>query len=101
MAPAAGENAAAAAPWANLAAPSQAGLPASTNAAEATAKPLFVLAVVAFTWVGQLPEIAPLGPWSAAILHHDDPIPDPAAIGATLLLPVLAAQAGRNVSGAA
>jgi hypothetical protein len=62
-----------------------------------TASTLFVLAVVAFTWVGQLPEIAALGPWSAATLHQDDPIPDPAAIGATLLLPVLAAQAGRIV----
>ena len=62
-----------------------------------TASTLFVLAVVAFTWVGQLPEIAALGPWSTATLRHDDPIPDSAAIGATLLLPLLAAQATRLV----
>ena len=40
MAPAAGENAAAAAPWAKRANPSQAGLPASTKAAKAAAKPI-------------------------------------------------------------
>ena len=62
-----------------------------------TAATLFVLAVVAFTWVGQLPQIAALGPWSIATLRHDDPIPHPAAIGATLLLPLLAAQATRLV----
>jgi Zn-dependent protease with chaperone function len=62
-----------------------------------TASTLFVLAVVAFTWVGQLPEIAALGPWSIATLRHADPIPHPAAIGAALLLPVLAAQAARLV----
>src|SRR5689334_5650149 len=62
-----------------------------------TASTLFVLAVVAFTWIGQLPDVAALGPWSAATLRHDDPIPDPAAIAATLVLPVLAAQAGRLI----
>ena len=62
-----------------------------------TASTLFVLAVVAFTWVGQLPQIAALGPWSTATLRYDDPIPYPASIGATLLLPVLAAQATRLV----
>jgi Zn-dependent protease with chaperone function len=58
-----------------------------------TASTMFVLAVVAFTWVGQLPGIAALGPWSTVILRHDDPIPGPAAIGSALLLPVLGAQA--------
>ena len=58
-----------------------------------TASTLFVLAVVAFTWVGQLPEIAALGPWSTVALRRADPIPDSAAIGAALLLPLLAAQA--------
>ena len=62
-----------------------------------SASTLFVLAVVAFTWIGQLPEIAALGPWSTATLRQDDPIPDPAAIGATLLLSLLAAQAARLV----
>jgi Zn-dependent protease with chaperone function len=57
------------------------------------ASTVFVLAVVAFTWIGQLPQIAALGPWSAVALQRDDPIPQPAAVGAALLLPLLAAQA--------
>jgi hypothetical protein len=55
---------------------------------------MFVLAVVAFTWVGQRPEIAALGPWSTVALRRADPRPDSAAIGAALLLPLLAARAG-------
>jgi Zn-dependent protease with chaperone function len=62
-----------------------------------TASTIFVLGVVAFTWVGQLPEVAALGPWSAAALHHDSPIPDAAAIGSALLLPLLGAQALRII----
>ena len=58
-----------------------------------TASGIFVLAVVAFTWVGQLPDIAALGPWSTVALRRADPIPNSAAIGAALLLPLLAAQA--------
>jgi hypothetical protein len=58
-----------------------------------TASTMFVLAVVAFTWLGQFPEIAALGSWSAATLQHDNPIPGPAAIGSALLLPLLGAQA--------
>jgi Zn-dependent protease with chaperone function len=54
---------------------------------------IFVLAVVAFTWLGQRPDIAVLGPWSAVALRRADPIPQSAAIGAALLLPLLAAQA--------
>ena len=54
---------------------------------------IFVLAVVAFTWVGQLPEIAALGPWSRVALRGADPIPDTAAIGSAVLLLLLAAQA--------
>ena len=57
-----------------------------------TASEIFVLAVVAFTWVGQLPDIAALGPWSTVALRRADPIPESAAVGAALLLPVLAAQ---------
>src|SRR4051794_22224681 len=64
-----------------------------TGSLAVTASTMFVLAVVAFTWVGQLPEIAALGPWSAVALKHDDPIPDLAAIGSALLLPLLGAQA--------
>ena len=58
-----------------------------------TASTMFVLAVVAFTWVGQLPEIAALGPWSTVALQHDDPIPGPAAVGSALLLLLLGGQA--------
>jgi hypothetical protein len=53
---------------------------------------IFVLAVVAFTWVGQLPEIAALAPAPASlcwvlIQSHT------AALGSAWLLPLLAAQA--------
>jgi Zn-dependent protease with chaperone function len=51
---------------------------------------LFVLAVVAFTWIGRLPVIAALGPWSPAALRRQSPVPVPAAAGATLLLAVVA-----------
>jgi Zn-dependent protease with chaperone function len=62
-----------------------------------TASTMFVLAVVAFTWVGQLPEIAALGSWSIVVLQHDDPIPAPVAIGSALLLPLLGAQSVRII----
>jgi len=49
---------------------------------------VFVLGVVAFTWVGQLPPVAALGDWSAADLRSADPIPTEIAAGsAALLLP--------------
>jgi Zn-dependent protease with chaperone function len=63
-----------------------------------TASAVFVLAVVAFTWVGQLPDIAALGPWSTVALRRADPIPDSAAIGAALLLSVLTAQASWSIA---
>jgi hypothetical protein len=56
-----------------------------------TASTMFVLAVVAFTWVAQLPEIAAFGSWSTVVVQHDDPIPAPVAIGSALLLPLLGA----------
>ncbi len=62
-----------------------------------TGSTVFVLAVVAFTWIGQLPEVAALGPWSSTALHHDSPIPPGVAIGSALLLPVLGAQALRII----
>ena len=47
---------------------------------------LFILAVVAFTWVGQAPEVAEVGPWSGARLRATSPIPaTPAAISAVLV----------------
>ena len=47
---------------------------------------VFVVAVVAFTWVGQLPLVAGLGQWSAADLRAADPIPNEIAAGCTILL---------------
>jgi hypothetical protein len=46
----------------------------------------FILAVVAFTWVGQAPEIAELGPWSVASLRAMSPIPAGAAAISTALV---------------
>lgn len=68
-----------------------------TGSLAVSASTLFVLAVVAFTWIGQMPEIAALGPWSTATLRQDDPISHPAAIGSALLLCLLAVQASRMI----
>src|SRR5262245_53671223 len=47
----------------------------------------FILAVVAFTWVGQAPEVAELGPWSVAALRSASPVPDDlAAVSAILVV---------------
>ena len=68
-----------------------------TGSVVVTASTIFVLAVVAFTWIGQLPEVAALGPWSSSVLHHDSPIPATAAVGSGLLLALLAALLIRGV----
>ena len=68
-----------------------------TGSLAVTASTIFVLAVVAFTWIGQLPEVAALGPWSSAALHHDSPIPAAAAVGSGLLLALLGALAVRVI----
>jgi len=47
---------------------------------------VFVLGVVAFTWVGQLPAVAALGEWSAADLRSADPIPTQVAAGSAIVL---------------
>ncbi len=47
---------------------------------------VFVLAVMAFTWVGQLPPIAAFGEWSVADLRSADPIPTEIAAGSVVLL---------------
>jgi hypothetical protein len=48
---------------------------------------VFILAVLAFTWIGQFPFIAERGAWSAALLHSDSPVPAwPAAIAGCLVL---------------
>jgi Zn-dependent protease with chaperone function len=52
---------------------------------------VFVLGVMAFTWIGQLPPVAALGDWSATDLRSADPIPTEVAAGsAALLLPAAA-----------
>jgi Zn-dependent protease with chaperone function len=49
---------------------------------------VFVLGVMASTWVGQLPVLARYGQWSARALHAADPIPTQiAAASLALLLP--------------
>jgi Zn-dependent protease with chaperone function len=46
----------------------------------------FALGVAAFTLIGQIPEIAELGPWSPTTLRAETPIPAAAAIAGGLLL---------------
>jgi hypothetical protein len=43
---------------------------------------LLVVAMLAFTWIAQLPEVVELGPWSAASLHAHTPIPVSVAVAA-------------------
>lgn len=47
---------------------------------------VFVLAVMAFTWIGQLPAIASLGQWSIVALRTADPIPAGIAAASAVLL---------------
>jgi Peptidase family M48 len=64
--------------------------PATLAMAAAT---VFVLGVVAFTWLGQFPVIAALGPWSTSRLDATDPVPDPVAVASLVLLAVAAVRA--------
>ncbi len=47
---------------------------------------VFVLAVLAATWVGQIPVVATLGRWSAPSLRAADPVPGPVAVTSVVLL---------------
>lgn len=47
---------------------------------------VFVVGVLAFTWVGQLPVLAEIGRWSVAQLRSADPIPTEVAAACTVLL---------------
>ena len=47
---------------------------------------VFVLGVMAFTWVGQLAPVAAFGQWSVADLRSADPIPTEIAAASTVLL---------------
>jgi peptidase M48-like protein len=52
----------------------------------------FILAVIAFTWVGQYPDIAERGAWSTAVLRTNSPPATAAAIcGALVLLAAISA----------
>ncbi len=52
-----------------------------------TASGLLILAVMAFTWVGQYPEIAEYGAWSSVALRTDSPVPaGTAAVSGLLVL---------------
>jgi hypothetical protein len=62
-------------------------VPASIAIAAAST---FALAVAAFTLIGQVPEIAELGPWSPTALRADTPIPATAATAGVALLAYLA-----------
>lgn len=58
-------------------------VPASLAVASST---VFVMAVMAFTWVGQFPEVAEQGPWSPDTLRATSPIPASVAITSSALL---------------
>lgn len=48
---------------------------------------VFILAVLAFTWIGQFPLVAQRGAWSPAALHSDSPVPAwPAALAGCLVM---------------
>ncbi|MGZ0147466.1 M56 family metallopeptidase [Kribbella sp. WER1] len=53
----------------------------------AAASGVFILAVLAFTWIGQFPLVAQQGAWSPALLRSDSPVPAwPAAIAGFLVM---------------
>lgn len=70
-------------------------VPASLMIAAAST---FTLGVAAFTLIGQVPEIAELGPWSPNTLRVDTPVPPGAAIVGCLLLSYAAISALSLVS---
>jgi Zn-dependent protease with chaperone function len=47
---------------------------------------VFVTGVMAFTWIGQLPLVAAVGGWSAAVLRSTDPIPTQVAAASAAVL---------------
>jgi hypothetical protein len=69
-------------------------VPSALLAAGASA---FVLGTVAFTWVGQLAEVAEVGTWSPYSLHLLDPVPTPFAVATGVLLVALALWTLRSV----
>jgi hypothetical protein len=50
---------------------------------------VFVLGLLASAWLGQLPLIAAMGPWSASRLDAYDPVPDPLAAISLVLLAIV------------
>ncbi len=51
---------------------------------------VLVVGALGATWVGQLPEVVDLGPWSAATLRAESPVPPVAAVACTVLVGVAA-----------
>ncbi|MFF7154657.1 M48 family metalloprotease [Streptomyces sp. NPDC008139] len=69
-------------------------VPAAVAVAAST---LFVLGELGFTWLGQVPAIAALGPWSPKRLDALDPVPDPLAAASLVLLAAAVAHASLTV----
>lgn len=61
-------------------------VPGSLAVAAAT---VFLLGVLAFTWIGQLPALAAAGSWSVRMLDAADPVPDPVAAASFCVLAAL------------
>jgi hypothetical protein len=59
----------------------------------AAATTLFVLAVVAFVRIGEVPLIAAIGSWSTEVLRRDSPIPDIVTAASAGLLTILTVRA--------
>lgn len=70
-------------------------VPASLAVAAATG---FVLAVAAFTLVGQLPEIAEAGQWSVQAVREADPVPPSVAVFCGVLVILAAGRAIRRLT---
>ncbi|WP_329133335.1 M48 family metalloprotease [Streptomyces sp. NBC_01476] len=70
-------------------------VPASLAIAAST---LLLLGVLALTWLGQLPAVAALGPWSTSRLQAIDPVPDPLAAVSLLLLTAAAVRTAVTVT---
>ncbi|GIH19437.1 M56 family metallopeptidase [Rugosimonospora africana] len=67
----------------------------------ATGCGVFVLGAVAFTWLGQLGDVAEYGAWSPHRLHLLDPVPTQLAIAAGALLVLAAGWAAARTVGTA
>ena len=60
----------------------------------AAASGVFILAVLAFTWIGQFPEVAAEGAWSPSVLRSSSPVPPVPAIVSGVLVALAMISAG-------